>query len=98
MTRSDPRIRTMQASTGFCLWCSPVRLAMEVLGLDFRYKSIKGILSMPGSQHDTSIVSHVERQPIALRQSRVPDNCLGNSYARLFPHFDTCVRSHMDLH
>jgi hypothetical protein len=51
---------------------------MAVLGLDFRHKLIKGILSLPGSQHNTSIASQVERQPIALRQSRLPDHRLGN--------------------
>jgi hypothetical protein len=51
---------------------------MTVCGLDFRHKFLKGVLSMLGSQHKTSIVSHVERQPIALRQPRFPDNRLGN--------------------
>jgi hypothetical protein len=53
---------------------------MAVCGLDFRHKFIKGVLSMPGSQHNTSIARQVERQPIALRQSRVFDNRLGNPY------------------
>jgi hypothetical protein len=53
---------------------------MAVCGLDFRHKFLKGILTMPGSEHNTSIAGQIERQLIALRQSRIFDNRLGNPY------------------
>jgi hypothetical protein len=58
---------------------------------DTRHRSIQGILSMPGSQHNASIASQIERQSTAFSQPRLFDNRLRILTARLFPHLDNCV-------
>ena len=46
---------------------------------------------MPGSQHNASIASQIERQSTAFSQPRLFDNRLRILTARLFPHLDNCV-------
>jgi hypothetical protein len=53
---------------------SPIRLAMAIAGLDSFHKLREGVLSMPGSEHDASIASEIERELVAFRQSCLFDN------------------------
>jgi hypothetical protein len=72
---------------------------MAVFGLDFRAQLIQGVLSMSGSQDYTSIASQVERQPVAFRQPRIPDNCLGNPDRQaVSPFRHLRLIRHIDLH
>ena len=60
---------------------------MAVSRPDSGHKLIEGIFSMPGSQHDASISSQIERELVAFRQPRLFDNRLRDPYRQTVTPF-----------
>jgi hypothetical protein len=66
---------------------APIGLAMTIRPLDSRDKLIQGVFSLPRSQHDAAIFSHIERHLVAFRQPRLFENRSRNSHRQAVSPF-----------